>query len=140
MKIKAVVTTGFIVGMISNLWGFITCQWLFKWAYYLEGAAFCRRAMLNADTGWLVVMGGLKILIAILTTLGYALVYKLIPAKGVRKGLSYGFMIWLVGFLPSRLLLLMSTTIATGLIGYWIINDLVSYLIIGAIISALYRE
>lgn len=140
MNLKKVITTGFVVGMISNLWGLLTCRWLFKWVYLLGPADICRTAMLNANTRWLVTMGGLKILIAIVTTFGYALAYKAMPAKGIVKGMAYGFFIWLIGCLPSRLLLYMSITISFSLILYWIANDLITYLLIGACIGALYKE
>ena len=133
-------TTGFVAGMLSNLWGLLTCQWLFKWVYWLEPGNICRTEMLSANNPWLMAMGGLKIIIAIVTTLGYALVYKVMPAKGIVKGMVYGFLIWLVGLLPSRLLLYMSISISFSLILYWIANDLITYLLIGACIGALYKE
>ena len=140
MNFKKIITTGFIVGMLSNLWGLVTCQWLFKWVYFLVPAGVCNTAMLGADKRWLLTMGALKIIIAILTTFGYALVYKAIPGKGIAKGMAYGFLLWLLGFLPSRLLLYMSTSLSYSLILYWIINDLLSYMLIGACVAALYKE
>ncbi|HBG64625.1 MAG: hypothetical protein A2Y00_03695 [Omnitrophica WOR_2 bacterium GWF2_43_52] len=140
MKWKKIVVVGLVTGMVSNLWGMLTCQWLFKWVYFLEPVAICNTAMLKARTPWLLAMGILKIFIALLTTLGYGFLSKALPGKGMAKGLTYGFFIWLLGFLPSRLLLAMSTTMASGLIFYWIINDLVSYILLGACLGILYKE
>lgn len=118
----------------------LTCQWMFKWVYSLEPVDICNTAMLNAYKPWLLAMGILKIFIALLTALGYTFLCKAIPGKGIVKGITYGFFIWFLGFLPSRLLLYMSTTISMSLIFYWIVNDLFSYALIGALIAGLYKE
>lgn len=140
MNIKKVVFTGITVGIASNIYGLITCRWLFNWVYLIDLPNTWKTPMLSGDTSWLISMGILRILISIITTLGYALLYKGIPFKGIKKGMFYGLLIWLVALLPSRILLYLSMNISASIIIYWILNEIVSYMLLGAIIGILYKE
>ncbi len=96
--------------------------------------------MLTGNTSWLISMGMIRILISIVTTLGFAILYTGLPFKGAKKGIVYGLLIWLIGLLPSRILLYLSMNISASIIIYWILNELVSYMLLGAVIGILYKE
>lgn len=81
----------------------------------------------------------LGLLIAIIFTTIYAFLYKGLPYHGVKKGLVYGLIIWLVGTFSGMLTMPFYMTISWAVIIYWIISALVKYLIFGAIIGAIYK-
>lgn len=140
MNIKKIVFTGMIIGIVSNIYGIITCRWLFKWVYLIDSPNIWKISMLTGNTSWLISMGMIRILISIITTLGFAILYKGLPFKGAKKGIVYGLLIWLIGLLPSRILLYLSMNLSAAIIIYWILNELVSYMLLGVVIGILYEE
>jgi hypothetical protein len=70
----------------------------------------------------------------------FAALYKGLPLKGVKKGLMYGFIIWLVGTFSGMVTLPFYMTIAWTVVIYWLINGLVIHLIFGALVGWLYKE
>lgn len=141
MRFKKIIIAGTIAGIIGNLWGLLTCQLLFKRLYYIEPVFVYQTAMLTARPLWLISMGAVKILIAVIITFAYSLIYKRIPGDNdIKKGVFFGFLVWLAGILPSRALLYMTLNLSGAIVVYWIINDLISYVILGAIIGFFYNE
>lgn len=140
MNIRKIVFTGIAVGIASNIYGLITCRWLFKWVYFIDLPNIWKASMLSGNISWLISMGTMRMLISIITTLGYAILYKGLPFKSVKKGIAYGLLIWLLGLLPSRILLYLSMNISASIIIYWILDELVSYMLLGAVIGICYKE
>ncbi len=77
---------------------------------------------------------------AILFALVYAILYNGIPGNGIKKGLIYGFLVWLVGALVGMATMPFYMTIATTVVIYWILNALVINLINGVILGAIYKK
>lgn len=66
----------------------------------------------------------------------YGIVRNSIPGKtAVKKGLNYGFLIFLVGGLPGYLALILLINLPAILIVYWAIEGLITNLINGAVIA-----
>ena len=63
-----------------------------------------------------------------------------IPLKGIKKGLCFGTIVWLVGILPGMWSTYMFNTTNTTVVIYWLIQGLVRCLILGAIIAWMYER
>lgn len=126
------------VWVFGSLWVVATCGWLFNWVYEIPPIIWKSPAeiMMTSNIVGSYLAG---ILAAFLFVLVYALFYKCTPRKGVKKGLWYGFVVWLVGPLSGVITMPFYMTISTVVIGYWIINMFVSHLVMGALVGAIYK-
>lgn len=136
MKIGRLVIAGVVVGVLQGVWGFLTCGWLFNWVYKLEPTNIWK----SVEQMPFMLMNIANIIFAFLLALVYAVIYQGLPGKGLAKGLWFGFFVWLVGGLPGTIALGMVTTMATGVVIYWIISFLAISLWQGLIIAAIYGK
>ncbi|MBU1111312.1 MAG: hypothetical protein ABIG93_05955 [archaeon] len=139
MNVKRLLISGIIIWIVSTIFTWLTCGWLFNWVYLIPPVIWNDPATMFT-TSSLILTNLFGLMIAILFTLVYAVLYKGIPNKGVKKGLTYGFLLWLVGALSGMITMPFYMTIAWTVIIYWIINAWVINLINGAIVGAIYKE
>jgi hypothetical protein len=82
-----------------------------------------------------------SIAFGIVTGLFLALVYAIIregvPGTGARRGITYGFLVFLLAGLPGSLSLYLLINLPSALIAYWTLENLVTYLIGGAVFGKL---
>jgi hypothetical protein len=69
-----------------------------------------------------------------------AVLYNGISGEGVKKGMIYGILVWLVGALTGVASILFYMTIATTVVVYWIIQAPVLNKINIAIVGSIYKE
>ncbi len=129
-----------VAGMIINISGLLFCQGFFHWVYGIGPRGIYRSSMMSQELSWLVLACICNFLFATVFVAGYALIYKILPSKGLRKGLIYGFLIWLIGFMFPILRTYLSVNLSAAIIIYWMINTLVVYLLMGAITGSLYKK
>lgn len=139
MNIKRVLIAGIAVTIVGAIFSMLTCGWLFNWVYLLEPTNVWK-PMEDLGGMWYlwVNLGGL--FIGIIFALVYALLYKGIPKTGVRKGICYGFLVWLIGTVPGMFATYMFMAVATTVVIYWTVSGLVQYLLLGAVIGLIYKE
>ncbi len=140
MNIKKILLAGTVAGVCSNLWGLFTCQWLFKWVYFIEPIGVYQKAMLNSEFPWLFSIGVGKIILAVILAFGYAIISKSLPGKTITKGLLFGVLIYFIGVLPIRFSDYMSLNLSAAIRIYWLVNDLLSFIISAIAISLIYKE
>lgn len=70
----------------------------------------------------------------------FTLIAESLPGKGWQKGAWYGLLVWLVGALSGMANLSLYMTINTTVVFYWVVQALVSNLIRGIIVAAIYKE
>ena len=137
MKIGKVVLAGVVVGILTFVWGWLTCGWLFNWVYTLEPTSIWK---LPQEMPF-ALMGIMDVVFSILVAFVYALIHKGLPGKSIAsKGLWFGLFVWLVGGLPGNFALGMVTVMAPAVVIYWIIDFLVINLWQGLIIAAIYGK
>ena len=136
MKIGKLVIAGVVAGILKGIWGRLTCGWLFNWVYTLQPTNIWK----PVEEMPFVLMNITGVVFAFLLAFAYSLVYKGLPGKGVVKGLWFGLFVWLVGGLPGNFALGMVTTMASGVVTYWILFSLVVSLWQGLIIAAIYGD
>ena len=92
MNTKRILIAGIAVWIISSILGWLTCGWLFNWVYALSPNIWKpAEEMLGVNMVWMSLVG---LFTAMVFALVYALLYKGIPCKGIKKGLMYGFIVW----------------------------------------------
>ncbi len=136
MKIGKLALAGAVVGILTSVWGWLTCGWLFNWVYTLEPTNIWK----SAEEMPFVLMNTTNLVFAFLLALVYALIYKGLPGKGIVKGLWFGLFVWLVGALPGNFALGMFTVMAQEVVIYWIIVSLLTGLWQGLLIAAIYGK
>jgi len=80
---------------------------------------------------------GFGIIAGILLALVYAIVRNALPSVGVRRGIVYGFLVFLIAGVPGSLSLYLLVNLPSALIAYWALEDLVAYLLGGVILGRL---
>jgi uncharacterized membrane protein YeaQ/YmgE (transglycosylase-associated protein family) len=140
MNAKRIVIAGVVVWIVSSIFFFLTCGWLFKWVYKLPPNIWRDWSTMPASALNLIGPHVIGIIRALLFVLVFAILYKGIPGKGVNKGMIYGVLVWIVGALSGMASMPFYMTIATTVVIYWIIGALVLSVINGAIVGALYKE
>ena len=133
-----IIISGIVIWLVGAVWTFLTCGWLFNWVYQIPPIIWKSGEDIMSMNSF-IGSNVLGLLIAIIFTTIYAFLYKGLPYKGVKKGLVYGLIIWLVGTFSGMLTMPFYMTISWAVIVYWILNGLVSYLIFGAIVGAIYK-
>jgi hypothetical protein len=139
MNAKKIMISGVLIWIVSSIFGFLTCGWLFNWVYQLPPNIWRDPATMMSPCN-LIGSNVIGIVRGILFALVFAILYKGIPGKGVNKGMLYGVLVWAVGALPGIATMPFYMTIATTVVVYWIIQSLVLSVISGAIVGALYKE
>ena len=139
INVGRMVIAALVVWVVSGVYGMLTCGWLFSWIYEIPPVLWKAPEEIMS-MGNAIYSYGISVILFLLLVLVYAILYKGIPGKGVTKGMTYGFFIWIVGPLTGVIMMPGYMNIAWAVIIYWIINLLVINLINGAIIGAIYKN
>ncbi len=135
-----------LAGMAANIASFFVGGG----GYVLAGRHFTSESTLilplspatffEMSLGWwtYLIMG--NTVLAICVGIAYAILYHGIPGRGVRKGLAFGFIWWVIGILPVTFTIDVLTFINGAAILYITIQALIESLTYGAIIAVIYGE
>ena len=138
MNIKKILISGVVVWLITSILGWLTCGWLFNGVYQIPPNIWKSEAAIMSVNN--IIGSTLTGLIsAMLFVLVFAVLYKGIPNKGLKKGLTYGFLVWLVGGLVGIANMPFYMAISSVVVIYWIIQSLVMNLINGLVVAAIYK-
>lgn len=83
-----------------------------------------------------------SVIFGIITGILIACVYAIVrgvPGGGIKRGLVYGFLMFLVTGVPSSLSLYLLVNLPSALIVYWGFENLVTYLLGGAVFGRLIK-
>lgn len=141
MNFRHIVFAGIAINFVSFIVGGGS-YFLFGRVFELEPTSIWKwtPAMgLNIPVSWMTLFL-LNIILAIIFAWVFAILYKGIPGQGVRKGLAFGFLAWLIGVLPAMTTLYLVTNIAPLALVYFTVQGLFEWLVYGAVIAAIYRE
>lgn len=129
-----------VSGVAINLWALLTCAWLTRWVYRVEPIYIFREWTRDFTPmyGFLSVVN--NFIFAGLFVFLYAVICKSLQGSGARKGLIFGFLVWLAGWAVSWVRVAITINISKALFVDWMVNGLISYMIAGAIIGWIYRE
>jgi len=138
MNIKKLLLATLAIWLFGIIWTMLTCGWLFNWVYTIPPIIWKQptEMMMMGNMIGSNIMGLTGTFLFVLV---YALLYKTLPKKGVNKGIFYGFLVYLVGPFSGFIGMPFYMTIANTYVIYALINMLVKYLIMGAIVGAIYK-
>lgn len=139
MKVTSLFLSSLVVWIVSTAIGWLTCGWLFSWIYEIPPKIWLDPHTMTA-TGNMIAMFLVGLIGAFLFVLVYAIVYSGIPGFGVKKGLTYGFLIWLISALAGMATIPFYMTISAWVVVYWIIQALVIKLVTGALLGVMYKK
>lgn len=136
-----VFTTALIITIIGTIIGYLTCGWIFNWVYSIEPTTAWRYQPGEAPTGQAMILNFLgELLLSIILVGVFVKIYNGIPYQGWKKGVKFGFLVWLVSILPGMFATYMWMNVAGIWIIYMLIMGLVVLLIKGAVIGAICRK
>lgn len=139
MNAKRVVIATVILWVVSTAIIWLMCGWLFSWVYEIPPNIWLSpEAMMTTKN--IILSNIVNIIGALLFVLVFSVLRKGIPGTGAKKGLLYGFLIWLVASLAGMATMPFYMTIAKTVIVYWIAQQLVINLIKGAIVGAICKK
>jgi hypothetical protein len=88
---------------------------------------------------WVLLVVGNTVL-AVAVAFVYAILYDGIPGRGVRKGLWFGFLVWLAALLPVAFTLAVIVNVSATVVALATFEPLTEYLIYGAMMAAIYGD
>jgi hypothetical protein len=135
-----------IAGLIANIASFFVGGGgyvLFGSVFALEPTFIWRwtpQQMFNMPAGWFVYLVVGNTVLAVAVAVVYAMLVKGIPGKGIRKGLVYGVIIWVIGVLPAVFTIHVLTVMNDMAVLYFTTQSFFEHLCYGAIIAAIYGD
>jgi len=139
MNIKRIILLSVLLWIIGTVARMLTCGWLFNWVYQIPPIIWKTSAEIT-QTGNMISSYVAGFIISVIFVTVFAWLYKGLPEKGVKKGIIYGFIVWLVGALSGMATLPFYMTISTTVVVYWIAHAFVMNIIYGAIVGAIYKK
>ncbi|MEW6097543.1 MAG: hypothetical protein AB1567_13680 [bacterium] len=138
MRLKKGLIAGFFAGIVRVILNLLKYK-MFK-SYYLLPASLYLQKLDGDPTQWLVQTGVIDLMVGILFGLLYGLLVNALPGTGIKKGIGYGFVIWIICEWPSLIVACtsMREMINWGLMALWGIGGLISSLVIGIGIVFIY--
>ncbi len=138
MNIKKLAWATILTWIVSTAIIWLTCGWLFTWVYEIPPTIWLSAEEMMSTSNMLgsniVSLIGCLVFVCVFTIL-----YKGIPGKGIKKGLYYGLLVWLVGAAVGMATMPFYMTISTTVIIYWILQALVINLVKGAIVAKIFK-
>jgi|Deesub1362A_J573_1020465.scaffolds.fasta_scaffold09780_3 hypothetical protein len=143
MNIKKILIAGIVINFVSFIIGGGSYH-LFSWIFLLEPKDIWKwdpgTPLTSMPISWLIFLLIGNLTLAIIVALVYAILYQGIPGQGIKKGLMFGFLMWLVGVLAPMFSMYILLKVASEVVIYFTLQGLCEYLIYGAIISIIYKE
>jgi len=136
LRLKKGLAAGFFAGVARIILNLLKYM-MFKKYYILPSTYLVRTD--GDPTQWLVQTGIIDFIVGILFGLLYGLLVNALPGTGLKKGLGYGLIIWIISELPGLLLSSMTGMMEIVLIVSWGIGGLISSLVIGIGIVFIYE-
>ncbi len=130
-----------VITIIGTVISVLTCEWLFKWIYAIEPIVAWKYGLNVAPSGQAMAVNFVgELILAIILVCVFVKLYDGIPYKGWKKGVKFGFLVWLVSILPGMFATYMWMNVALAWVVYMTIMGLIVLLIKGAVIGAMYKK
>jgi len=133
-----------VAGLVANVLSFVVGgggYHLFGWVFTLEPQGIWKwnpEQTADMSVGWWVVLIGGNTLAAIVFALVYAILFNGIPGTGLRKGLVFGLIVWLIGVVPAIFTMYIMMNIHPAALLYFLTQALVEYFVYGAAVALVY--
>ncbi len=141
INVGKLVTAAIVITIVGMVIGFLACGWLFNWIYGIEPTNVWKYGPNQAPSGKDITISFIgELILSLILVFVYAVLYKGISYEGWKKGVKFGFLVWLVSILPGMFATYMWMNVAMAYVVYMTIMGLIVLLVKGAIIGAIYKE
>jgi len=139
MNIPKIIIAGVAVWLTNTVLGFLTCGKLFNWVYEIPPNVWKDPEVMMSGSNllWINLFG---LVSGLIFASAFGWLFKGIPGEGIKKGIVFGIIVWLVGPLTGIASMGFFMTIATAVLVYWIIQAFFTLIIDGIIVSLIYKE
>ncbi|MDY6864925.1 MAG: hypothetical protein SVY15_02995 [Halobacteriota archaeon] len=139
MEIRKGLISGVVAGIALFFVGWIIEELMidiFFMPYYEEGSALWN------PIGTSIAFQGVVTAIAIGILMGavYSIFYRAIPSGGIMKGFTFGLIFYLITDIPSYFNIRLFIPIPDEIIIYWLLRDLIEFLVTGVILAVVYEN
>ncbi|MBD3244553.1 MAG: hypothetical protein GF335_01015 [Candidatus Moranbacteria bacterium] len=139
MKIKKILVPSILIWLSKTVILWLTCGWLFSWVYEIPPNIWIEPEIMM-NTSNMIYSNLFSFIGTVIFTMVFIRIYNGIPGKGIKKGINYGILVWLVGAFSAMITMPFYMTIASTVIIYWIIQAFVINVIGGYILGALIKK
>ena len=147
MKLSKIILAILAVFIFSLIIGMVTCGGVFNWIYKIEPVSVWKEFSMPLFIGSEIIMSSILVIvyaffgknISCECTCG-ADICKSAVSNKIKKGILFGFFVYLVGNLTGAICTYAFMNVASAVIIYWIIWGLIVMPLKGLIISLVYGE
>ncbi len=137
MKIGRLIVSSVANTVLGSIVGALTCGGIFSWVYKLEPTNVWRPMEGAPGISFMVGVFVINLIFAVV----YALLKNGLPGeKNWIKGSVFGLCVWSVGILPGMFFTYYFMTVATTVLVYWLVTDLIMLPIRGLIVAVIYGD
>jgi len=140
MNMSKIILAAIIIWIFGALFTMVTSGFLFNWIYEIPPVIW-------KPSSEILSMGNIissylgNLVVAFIFVAAYAVFFDGIPGEtGIEKGMTYGFLVWLIGSFSDMIIMPSYMTIASTVIVYWMAQGVLLNLIIGAIAGSIYKK
>jgi len=143
MNAKQIVYSGIIVVVWSEIVNTITA--IFTMGYYTNPAYFSIWSKLMMSTSgppsssFYIISIAFSLITGLIFAGAYSLLRQAIPGKGLRKGLNYGMMLFLIAGVPFTLTTYLLLAVPSMLLVTWAVSSLIVYVLSGITFSKIIK-
>lgn len=134
MRLKDVVLTGLSAGLVLIASEFVSS--LLLAVDYSESSNLWKPV---TDVWWYEIIA-ISLIEGIIFSFVYIIFYKSLPGDKLKKGLSFGFLAWLLGILPAMLTIFVTMAVPDIVVFSWVVGSLVNFLLVGCVVSVIYEK
>ncbi len=140
MDIKKGIVAGFIAGIAMVLAGMVIWGVTQNYLMPLYEASAAVWKPMEPLGMWLAQMWALTVAEGMLYGLVYSVLYSGVPGDGVKKGLNFAILLWLIGTVPGMAITYHSMAVPTPIIASWLFGGLINLLVMGAVLALVYEK
>ncbi len=134
MRLKDIALTGLVAGLVLIASEFISS--LLLAVDYSESPSLWKPV---TNVWWYQIIA-ISLVEGLIFSFVYTIFYKNLPGDKLKKGLSFGFLAWLIGTLPAMLTIFIAMAVPNVVIFSWAVGALVNFLLMGCVVSVIYEK
>ena len=139
MNYKKIFFLGILLWLVTALFMWLSCGWLFEWIYKVSPTKLWESHKVIMKLPNVIGRNFFCLLHSWIFVFVYALLYKGVPVNGYKKGIVFGSLVWLLSSFTGFAMLGFIMKIAKGVIIYWILQSLILNWIKGFIVGIWYH-
>lgn len=145
MNVKRIIIAGLAVNIISfAIFPLFFSTPLFGWVFNLEPTTIWKWtpqiSLTSMPAGWLLFLFSVNTVLAMFIAFLYAVLFRVIPGTGVKKGLVFGLLMYPMSVLIPMFSWYVMMNVAGLAVLYFTLEQFIEILVYGAVIGIMYKE